>query len=163
MADVYGVTPADIAAELPGLFAGGFSVSTVPTLAQVTSFITAADLAVAIAVEDASGSTPTAGDRLAPLAKRVIIDRVKAQVIRVVYTGNAPADVEAAAQPYEMLARDALKALVTLDTQAAGTGEAPNRVLSSATPTRDLLVTDEDLGPAPHRYDAAYPYYRTRY
>jgi hypothetical protein len=43
----------------------------------------------------------------------VIIDRVKAQVIRIVYTGNAPADVEAAAQPYEMLARDALKALVT--------------------------------------------------
>ena len=37
MAEVYGVTPADIAAELPGLFPGGFSVSTKPTLAQVTS------------------------------------------------------------------------------------------------------------------------------
>jgi hypothetical protein len=65
MADVYGVTPADIAAELPGIFLGGFSVSTKPTDAQVTSLITAADLTVAISVQDASGTLPTAGDRLA--------------------------------------------------------------------------------------------------
>ena len=147
MADVYGVVPADIAAELPGLFLAGFTTTTVPTLAQVTSFITAADLTVAVAVQNASGTIPLATDRLAPLAKRVIIERVKAQVIRVVYTGNAIADVAAAAQPYEDLARTMLASITSLQTQATGVGDPPNRVVSSSTVvSRDLLVDDSDLG-----------------
>jgi hypothetical protein len=151
MADTYGVTPADIAAELPGLFPGGFSVSTVPTLAQVTSFITVADLRVTIAIQNASGALPAASDRLAPLAKRAIIERVKGQIIRIVYTGNAPADVESAARPYEDLAKDALAALTDLETQAAGAGDPPNRMVTSSTvPSRDLLIDDDVLGPAPH-------------
>jgi hypothetical protein len=159
MADVYGVTPADIAAELSGIMPDGFAVSTLPTLGQVTSFITAMDLAVAVAVQNASGAVPSATDRLAPLAKRVIIDRVKALVIRVVYGGNDIERVDAAAAPYERSAAVALKSITDLETQAAGAGEPANRVISSATPTRELLVTDDDLGLPPHRagWSSSYP------
>lgn len=151
MADTYGVTPADIAAELPGLFPGGFTAGTVPTLAQVTSLISDADLRVTIAVQNASGAVPAATDRLARLAKRAIVERVKGQVIRIVYTGNAPADVAAAAKPYEDLAKDYLASLTDLETQAAGVGDPPNRMITSSTiPERDLLLDDAVLGPAPH-------------
>lgn len=147
MADTYGVTPADIAAELPGIFPGGFTVSTKPTLAQVTSMITAADLMVTVAVQNASGSLPNTADRLAPLAKRVIIEQVKGQVVRVVYAGNAPADVASAAAPYETLAKTMLTSITDLQTQAVGVGDPPNRVVSSSiVPTRELLVADTDLG-----------------
>ena len=146
MADTYGVAPADIAAELPGLFPGGFGVSTVPTAAQVVSFISAVDLAVTIAIENAAGAVPSAADRLAPLAKRVIIDRVKGQVMRIVYAGLAPADINAGAQPYEDAARLALESITSLTTQATGIGDPPNRVISSnTTPSRALLVEDRDL------------------
>jgi hypothetical protein len=149
--DTYGVVPADIAAELPGLFPTGFSTTTVPTAAQVVSFITAVDLAVTIAVQDASGAVPLVSDRVTPLAKRVIIERVKAMVIRVVYTGNAPAEVEQAARPYEDLAK------LTLSTQAAGLGAPASRLITSSTAaTRDLLVFDDELGRAPHGSGSLY-------
>lgn len=147
MPDTYGVTAADIAAELPGLFPGGFTTTTKPTLAQVTSYITAADLWVSLSIQNASGSVPAASDRLAPLAKRVIVERVKGQVIRDVYTGNDIERVNAAAAPFERAARESLKAITDLQTQATGVGDPPNRVVSSSTtPTRDLMVLDEDLG-----------------
>lgn len=146
MADTYGVTPADIAAELPGPFPGGFTVSSKPTLAQVQSFITAADLMVTIAVQNAAGSIPNTADRLAPLAKRVIIEQVKGQVIRLVYAGSAPGDLAAAAKPYEDLAAAMLKSITALQTQAVGAGLPASRVgTSSPVPLRDLVIDDEDL------------------
>lgn len=146
MADVYGVTPTDIAGELPAIFVGSSPASSTLTPTQLADFITQADLSITIAILNASGAEPSSSDRVAPLAKRYIIDRVKAQVIRIVYTGNAPADVDAAAKPYEMAARDALASITALETQAAGAGEPAAHVRSSSTtPTRDLIICDSDL------------------
>src|SRR4051812_27297037 len=100
MADTYGVVAADVATELGRLFPGGFAVSTAPTLAQVTSFITTADVVITLRVKDSTGVVPEAADAAAPLAKRYIIEWVKGQVMRVVYTGNDPRDVDGAAKPF---------------------------------------------------------------
>lgn len=152
MPDVYGVVPADVAAELPGLFPGGFAVSTVPTLGQVASFIAVADLKLSLVIQNAAGIAPASDDRAVPLAKRTIIERVKAQVIRIVYTGNAPEQVDQAARPYEDLANEGYLALAKLTTQAVGTGETPNRMhTSDVVPVRDLLVSDCELGLPPVR------------
>lgn len=150
MADTYGVMAADIAAELPGLYPGGFDASTKPTLAQVTAFIAVEDLQVTVAVQNASGATPAGSDRMAPVAKQTVIYRVVARVLRLVYAGNAPQDVNAAAGPYDVLARDALASITALDAQSAGAGEPVNRIMVGNTvPTRDLIVQDEDLNPGP--------------
>lgn len=146
MADTYDVVPADIAAELPGLFPGGFGASTVPSHSQVASMITVADLQVSIAVENASGLAPEVSDRLAPLAIQVIKQRVVARVLRIVYAGNAPAEINAAAKPYDDDADAALEAITSLETQATGAGETSNRVgVPSGLPNRDLIVDDDDL------------------
>lgn len=147
MADTYGVTADDIANELPGAFPSGISVATRPSSRQVESLISDADLAVSIAVENASGMAPASSDRLARLARRVVIEKVKAQVLRIIYTSNDPAQVDAAAAPYELAAKDALASITALTTQATGTGEPPSRVItSSTTPERELLICDVDLG-----------------
>lgn len=144
--DTYGVTPADVAAELPGLFPGGFTVATKPTLAQVTSMITTADTVVGLRVLDITGTNPAAEDKAAVLAKRYIIDWVKAQVLRIVYTGNDPIQVDAAAKPYADLARATLESIELLGEQAAGPGDAAPRIAYSTNPAdRELLVTDEQL------------------
>jgi hypothetical protein len=147
VADVYGIVPADIEAELTALFPAGFTPTTKPTAGQVASFIAQEDLKVAIAVQNASGTVPSSSDRLAPLAKMVIVYRVVARVLRIVYAAQAPERVDAAASPYDALARDAQKSITDLQTQATGVGDPPNRVVSSSTvPERDLLVSDDDLG-----------------
>lgn len=154
MADVYGVTPADVAEEVRNLFPHGFAASTIPSLAQVVTFITAADLEVAIAVGNAAGATPASSDRVAPLAKQVILNRVVARVLRIVYTGNAPSEVAALVGGYDAAAKSALDAITVLQTQAAGAGTEPaaHVVSSSTVPSRDLLVCDSDLGRPPYRY-----------
>ena len=144
--DIYGVTPEDIAGELPGLFPGGFTVATKPTLAQVTSLITTADTIVAMKVQDITGTTPAAADKAAVLAKRYIIEWVKAQVIRIVYAGNDPVQVQQAAAAYETNAKETGSALLALGSQAAGTGDAAPRVaVPYTTPQRELLIRDEQL------------------
>jgi hypothetical protein len=153
MADVYGVTPDDVAEEMKNLFPHGFATSTTPTLAQVLSFIAVADLEVAIAVGNAAGVPPAASDRVAPLAKQVILNRVIARVLRIVYTGNAPSEVAALVAGYLASAGTALDAITVLQTQAAGAGTVPAaHVTTSSAPTRDLLICDSDLGPPPSRY-----------
>jgi hypothetical protein len=152
MADTYGVTPADVAGELKNLFPHGFAASTSPSLAQVTSFIAIADLAVSIAVEIAAGVAPQASDRIALLAKDVVQNRVIARVLRYVYTGNAPSEVAALVGGYDDAAKVALSALTTLGTQAAGVGTPEVHVLTSTPmPSRDLLICDDDLNPPPRR------------
>lgn len=146
MPDIYGVTPADIAAELPGLFPGGFTVNTKPTLAQVTALITTADTIISMRVEDITGAVPAAADKAAVLAKRYIVEWVKAQVVRIVYAGNDPAQVRQAAEAYEVNATSTSEALVALGAQAAGTGEASSRVaVPYTTPQRELIIRDEQL------------------
>lgn len=148
MADTYGVTPADVAAELPGLFPGGFSVSTTPTLAQVTSAISVADTIITLHVQNAAGQAPSIADRASPVAVRFIIDWVKAQVIRVVYAGNDPAQVAAAAKPYADLAQEAKDAITALGSQAEGEGDPSPRIqVPYTTAQRGLVVGDADLDP----------------
>jgi hypothetical protein len=156
MADTYGVTPADVAAEMKNLFPAGFAASTTPTLAQVQSFIAVADLAVSIAVEVASAVAPQASDRIALLAKNVIVNRAAARVLRVVYMGNAPSEVAALVAGYDDAAKVALDGITALGTQAAGAGTPEVHVLtSSPMPDRDLLICDSDLGPPPSRYSSS--------
>ncbi|HVX39610.1 MAG TPA: hypothetical protein VHB25_08555 [Gemmatimonadaceae bacterium] len=146
--DTYGVVAADVAAELPGLFPGGFTVSTVPTLAQVTSAIATADTIVTLHVQNAAGQAPSIQDRAAPVAKRFIVDWVKAQVIRIVYAAQDPAQVAAAAKPYADLAQEAKDAITAMGAQAEGLGEASPRIqVPYTTAPRDLVVGDRDLDP----------------
>jgi hypothetical protein len=158
MADTYQVTPATIAGELPGLFPNGFTQVTKPNVQQVTDFISVADLMVSIAVENASAEPPDASDRLAALARRIVIDKVKAMVLRVVYAALAPADIDSATKPYEDLAQGALASIIALGAQAAGAGEPVNKVRTS-TPgdlVRDLVVQDVDLNPGPAGHGSGY-------
>lgn len=152
MADTYGVLPADIAAELPGIFPGGFSATTLPSDTLVANFIAGADLAVTLKLRDTTGTTPLVTDAAAPLAKRYIIEIVKAQVLRVAYAGRDPIQVDTVVKPYELLAKTSLDMLATLDAQAVGTGDASSRVMTSlgasGLPSRDLLITDADLDPS---------------
>ena len=108
MPDTYAVKPADVAAELPGLFKDGFSQVSKPTLQGVVGFISDADALVTLHLTKALGTSPTANDDNARLAVRYIIDRVIAQVLRIVYTGNDPDSVLAATKPYDDNAADLL-------------------------------------------------------
>lgn len=108
MADTYGVIPEDIAAELPGLFRDGFAVSTTPTVDQVAGFISDADVVVALAVARMVTAEPTLAAAAAPLARRYIKNKVKAEVMRIVWTGNAPDVVASATRPYDDGAGDML-------------------------------------------------------
>jgi hypothetical protein len=104
MADTYGVTPEDVGNELPSLFPDGFAASTKPTLDQVAGFITDADSVVTLHISRAIGETDLLTATSVRLARRYIIDAVKAQVMRILYAMNDPRDVDAAAAPYEKLA-----------------------------------------------------------
>lgn len=105
MPDIYGVLPADVAKELPGMFPGGFTTTTKPTSTDVVGFITTADALVAARIARVTGAPASGAGSTAIFAKRYIVDTVKAAVIRVVYTGNNPTEVEAAAAPFERLAK----------------------------------------------------------
>jgi hypothetical protein len=83
MADTYGVTPEDVGDELPSLFPDGFAVSTKPTVDQVAGFITDADAVVTLHVSRAMGETDLLTAATVRLARRYIIDAVKAQVMRI--------------------------------------------------------------------------------
>lgn len=114
MEDTYGVIPGDIAAQLPRLFEDGFAETTKPSLAVVTGFISDADAVATLTIQRATGKMPTASDDAARLARRYIVDSVVGRVIRLVYTGNDPADVNSAASPYEASAKLLLGELAAL-------------------------------------------------
>lgn len=145
MPSIYGVTPADIAAELPGLFPGGFSAATKPSAATVQLWIDAADATAQLHVQQTSGDPAAASATAAAIAKRYIIDWTKANVLRAVYTGNDPRDVEAAARPFETQASGHLAMLDKLGEQNVGTGTGFSHVRGK-TVSRDLLVSDVTLG-----------------
>lgn len=147
MPDTYGVVAADVAAELPGIYPGGFVANTKPTLAQVTSAITTADTIIALHVQNVVGQPPQVTDVSAPIAKRFIIEWVKAQVIRIAYAGQDPLQVAAAAKPYADLAQEMRDAITAMGSQAEGTtGESSPRIQVS-TECRPSVVTDRDLDP----------------
>lgn len=146
MADTYGVTPPDIARELPGLFPVGFTATSVPSDADVANLISTADVVASLRVTDDVGQIPLLADKAAILVKRYIIDWVKAQVIRIVYGGNDPVQIDTAAKAFEVSSASMLLAIDALGAQAEGTGEAAPRVLVPyTTPQRRLVVDDCDL------------------
>lgn len=146
MADTYGVTVSDIAAELPGLFPVGFSAATIPSAAQVASFISTGDTLVTLRVKDATGGTPSPSDAAAPLAKRYVINWVLAQVMKIVYAGNDPARITEIVRAYTDVVTELGTAIDLLGEQAIGTGASAPRVYAEpALPERDLLITNIDL------------------
>jgi hypothetical protein len=147
VSDTYGVTPADIAAELPGLFPGGFTVVTVPSLSAVASYIATADTIITLQVIDATGGIPALTDRAAPLARQFIIEWVKGKVIRTVYTGNDPSMLTQAIAPYVQMTAELATAIELMGSQATGTGDAaPRTSVAYVVPDRELIVQDDTLG-----------------
>jgi hypothetical protein len=146
VANTYTVVPADVAAELPGLFPGGFSATTRPTDAQVQGFIDTADTIVTLRVRDNVGTDPANTDRAAPIARRYILNYVLAIVTRIVYAGNDAVQVNAMAAAYDVAAKTLLDSITALGEQAIGTGTAAPEVLGNMT-TRSLMLCDADLDP----------------
>jgi hypothetical protein len=149
VADVYGVTPADVAAELPGMYPNGFTVATKPTLATVTTLISEADAIVSLRVQKATGEAaadPAA--RSAALARRFIKSWVKAEVVRIAYAGNDPRDVAGVAAPFDAAASFTIEEIDALGEQAQDAGGvATSRVRGvDGSEVRDLLISDETLG-----------------
>lgn len=147
MSDLYGVQPDDIAAELRGLFPTGFDIDTTPTEAQVIDFISTADDIVRLRLVDITGGIPAVSDAAVRLAKTFIKNWVKSEVVKVVYAGQDPLAVQAAAKTYADNADTVITALTEMGSQAIGTGEASPQVSVAFTvPPRDLLVEDSELG-----------------
>lgn len=147
MAPVYGVTYQHVAAEVPGLFPGGFTQATPPTAEQVTAWIAAADALVALTVRGTTGLAPDpATDPSADLARQFIRSWVLAYVMRTVYAGRASSEIESAARPYVDVAAQLLDSIKAMGAQAVGTGAATARVRGEdGTRVRDMLVDDADL------------------
>jgi hypothetical protein len=144
VADVYGVTAADVAAELPGMYPTGFSGATKPTLTTVNTLISEADAIISLRVQKATGEAaadPAA--KSAPLARRFIKSWVKGEVTRIAYAGNAPGMVNEAAAPYEKTAEFTLEEIDTMGEQAQdSTGLPTSRVRG----VDGSEVRDETLG-----------------
>jgi hypothetical protein len=118
MADLYGVLPADVASELPALFPRGFDPTTTPSDTKVAQLISTADAIAAFRIGESVGlGANPATDTNAVLARRYIIEWVKAQVTRIVYAGKDPVVINAAAAPSEAAAAQALDIVVA---QVAG-------------------------------------------
>jgi hypothetical protein len=151
VADLYGITPADIAAELPGLFPNGFSAGTRPKDTDVAKLITTADTIARLRIAKATQVAANAVDPTAmsaEVAKRFIKDWVEAKIVRIVYTGQAPRDVDLAAKSYEDARELGLETIDELGEQAQDPAGTPvDRVRGTdGSLTRDLLISDETLG-----------------
>jgi hypothetical protein len=114
MADTYGVLASDIASEMPALFPNGFSPTSTPSDEKVASLISTADAIATFRIGETVGlGTTPATDPNAVLARRYIIEWVKAQVWRIVYAGKDPIVVNAAVAPSELAASETLDVLLS--------------------------------------------------
>lgn len=145
MADTFDVKPADVARELPGMFPGGFTATSIPSVDDVRTLIATADVIATLRITDDVGQAPSLSDKASVLAKRYIVESVKAQVVRIVYGGNDPEKVDTAARAFESSATSIMLAIDTLGAQAIGTGVPAPRLLTSPPSTRELVLTDDDL------------------
>jgi hypothetical protein len=144
VANTYDVTPAAVASELPGLYPGGFSATSTPTDAKVQELIDEADTVVTLRITDDVGASPALSDKAAKVAKRFIINYVKAQVILLLYVGKDPAYVASIAQPYIDSATRLLEYIDALGSQAVGTGESSAATMGHMT-SRPLILESWDL------------------
>lgn len=151
MPGLYGVSAADIAAEMPALFPvtvanpNGFGATTKPSEAKVNEWITAADVIAQLRVEASSGAPADPAAKAAPLAKQYIREYVKAQVIRTVYAGQDPRDVDEAAAAFESDRDRLYDDLGKLGSQLEGQGPSVARVRGKVS-DRELLIGDAQLG-----------------
>lgn len=146
MPDTYDVLPAEVAAELKGLFPQGFTSATVPTETEVEDFISTADDIVRLHIQDATGQVPALSDAAVRIVKTYIKEWTKSQVVRSVYAGRDPTAVTAASQPYRDLATQILKDIDVMGLQVVGPGaESPKIAVAYVTPVRELAVTDDEL------------------
>jgi hypothetical protein len=155
VANTYDVTPAAVASELPGLYPGGFSATSTPTDAKVQELIDEADTVVTLRITDDVGASPALSDKAAKVAKRFIINYVKAQVILLLYVGKDPAYVASIAQPYIDSATRLLEYIDKLGSQAIGTGESSAATMGHMT-SRPLILESWDLDG--QRGCSVYPY-----
>ncbi len=146
MSGLYGVTPSDISNELPGLFPVGFSVSTKPSAATVQALIDAADTIAQLEVTEAIGKEPNSFSPGAVLAVKYVKEQVKAQIIRMIYAGNDPRDLNAATAPYDQIAETYRAAIQRLGTQGSQEPGVPVARVRGQTSQRDLLFEDTSLG-----------------
>lgn len=145
MANTYGVTPADVAAELPGLFPDGFSVGSLPTLAHVQASIDTADAIVTMKVLDVTGVAPQVADKAALLAKEYVIARAVARTLAVVYAGRVgPGEINPAAG-YFAAATELLNGIALLGEQATGLGTVAPTIGVAMSDARELLISDAEL------------------
>jgi hypothetical protein len=145
VAETFGVTPASIAAELPGLFPGGFTATTKPALDEVTSLITSAAAMAVLKLKAASDKVVIDDEAAGVVVERYVIERVKGQVVRMAYVGRDPAAVDAAARPYDDASVDAMATLIALVEKQ--TDDVLPRVRGiDGTCQRDLVINDDDLG-----------------
>jgi hypothetical protein len=146
--DTYGVVATDISGELSNLFPAGFTSTTAPTLSQATGFISAQDAIAKLHVELAAAVAPQITDAAAPLAKRYIVEATKASAMRVLYAGQDPKSVEAAAAPFQNEAERLLGEIDKLGKLATGDDPSASRAIASDTTTnpRTPLITNDMLG-----------------
>ena len=145
--DTYGVSLDQVQQGLGSLYPSGFGPSTNPTGEAVTSWISAADVFVTLAVRRAAGVNPAATDEAAPLAQLYIIAYTRAEIMRAAYAGRDSTQIAAAAKPYDDQAAQLMTAIKGLGSAAVAGGTVPSRVLGTdVSESRDLAVTDADLG-----------------
>lgn len=156
MSDVYGVTPEDVSAEMPGLFSVGFTQASRPTRATVIGWITDADAYIDTQVTQVTTVNPDLADAASRLARRWIITDVKDRV-REAATNLSPADLVALRQTSPasaLLVQIQALASSEIAAQLAALEEAtlsgPRLAitmggLTSGVPARDLVINDADL------------------
>lgn len=143
--NTYDVTPADVAAELPGMFPGGFTATSIPTSSKVQELIDEADTVVTLRITDSVGQSPTLSDAAAKIAKRFITNYVKAEVVRLAYVGRDPNLVLSASQPYVDSATRLLQYITDMGAQVIGAGDSAPGVMGHMT-SRALMIESRDLG-----------------
>lgn len=152
MPGLYGVSAADVAAEMPALFPidgthpNGFSATTKPTEAKVNDWILAADALAELRVVNASGQAADPNAKAAPLIKQYIREYTKAQVIRAVYAGQDPDDVDNAARSFEAERDRIYDDLGLMGSQLEGVAAVAIARVRGKVSDRELLVRDSDIG-----------------
>jgi hypothetical protein len=148
VSDVYGVSAADIAAEVPGLFQFGFTQVTKPNLTTVTSWISDADAYIDGVVVDATTKAPEIADRIAQLPRRYIIDTVLVRIYRAAFAGRNPADIAALVDGFNPGAIvEQITALVIEAVALETLAESRTVSVPYTTASRDLLIDTPDLDP----------------
>jgi hypothetical protein len=154
----YGVTAADVAAELPGLFVVGFTQATKPSEAMITAWIGDADAFIDTVVTQVVAVNADLADAAARLARRYVLNDVIARVYRAVYAGKAsPADIAALTASVDgKTILGQLQALATSEIAAqlakleeSALGGPKIGVSTTGLPTRALLISDDDLDAGP--------------